>query len=130
MRIHPVVAVGLVVLAALFLGSCAFDYVAATPQLEHVTVVSKAYRPGYYRQECSTDGDDRRQKCRQVWQSPEWSVRFSGAEGGDTLNVVEDTFDRLQTGDEKWLSYRRGAFWRLRYATMILDRPPDPESGK
>lgn len=129
MRMHPVVAAGLGLMAALFAGSWLYDYFARTVQVDPITIVDKRHQPGYYRQECSTDQQER-QRCRQVWEPPVWLVTYSDAGGHHEVGVTSDAYDRLRSGDRKWISYERGGVWGTRYAASILSRPPDAEGDR
>jgi hypothetical protein len=124
MRMHPVVAAGLGLVAALLVGSWLYDYLATTARVDPITIVAKHHTPGFYRQECSTDQRER-QPCKQVWEPPVWLVTYSDGGGHHDMSVTSDDYDRLGLGDRKWISYQRGGFWGTRYSESILSQPPD-----
>jgi hypothetical protein len=129
MRMHPVVAAGLGLLAALFAASWLYDYFVTTAQVDPITIVDKRHTAGYYRQDCSTDQQDRR-RCRQVWEPPVWRVTYADAGGHHDVSISSDAYDRLAPGDRRWISSQRGAVWGARYGASILSRPPDAEGAR
>lgn len=129
MRSHPVVVAGLALIGALLIGSWVYDYMATTVVVAEVSIVNKTYKAGYYRQECSTE-ENNRQRCREVWEPPAWLVTYSDETGRHDVRVTSEAYERLARGDRKWVSYQRGGYWGTRYATTILAQPPNAESGK
>lgn len=130
MRMHPVVAAGLGLLAALFAGSLVWDYFVTTAHVDPITIVDKRQKAGYYKNDCPSNEEDRRRRCPQVWVPPEWLLIYSDGGVRHDISVTSEGYDRFKVGDREWISYRRGGVWGTRYDETITSRPPDADGGR